>query len=252
MWRARKHSQLRDDARPVRSRSRMRPLLITFSGIDGSGKSTSIAALKELLSSTGLRVRVATFWDDVVILPRLRENLTQKLFGGQTGVGAPDCPVQRRDKNLRPWYATLARCGFYLLDAIHLRSVAKGMLNSEVDVVIFDRYFFDQLAVLPIEQRAVRIYVRWLFRLVPRPDIAYLLDADPELAFIRKPEYPLEFLNQYRHSYLLLRQLMAEATTTELTLIPALQLEETTRRIADEFKSAGICSPHQLSDLQRA
>jgi len=96
----------------------------------------------------------------------------------ETGVGAPERPVQRRDKNLRPWYVTLVRCGFYVLDAIHLRWLVKKMLSSEADVVVFDRYFYDQLAVLPIEQKAVRIYARLLFKLVPRPDIAYLLDAD--------------------------------------------------------------------------
>jgi len=190
---------------------------------------------------------VATFWDNVVVFPRLRQNLTRRLFRGETGVGAPERPVQRRDKNLRPWYVTLVRCGFYVLDAIHLRWLVKKMLSSEADVVVFDRYFYDQLAVLPIEQKAVRIYARLLFKLVPRPDIAYLLDADPEAAFIRKPEYPLEFLKRYRRSYLLVMELMRG-----ITLIPAVPLEEAGRRVEDEFKRAGICPPDHVRDLQRA
>jgi hypothetical protein len=147
------------------------------------------------------------------------------LFRGETGVGAPERPVQRCDKNLHPWYATLGRCVFFLLDAIHLRWLAKQMLCSEADVVIFDRYFYDQLAILPIQRNAVRIYARVLCKLVPRPDIAYLLDADPEAAFIRKPEYPLEFLKQYRRSYLLVRELVGG-----ITLIHALPLEDAARR----------------------
>jgi thymidylate kinase len=222
-------------------------LLITFSGIDGCGKSTNINTLTAWLTGAGLRVRVATFWDNVVILPRLRDRLTQTLFRGETGVGSPERPVHRRDKNLRPWYATLGRCGFYLLDAIHLRWLAKRMLSSEVDVVIFDRYFYDQLAILPMEQKAVRIYARLVFKLLPRPDIAYLLDADSEAAFARKPEYPLEFLKSYRRSYLLVRKLMGG-----MTLIHALPLLETERRIADEFKKLGICPSDRARDLQRA
>jgi len=121
------------------------------------------------------------------------------------------------------------------------------MLSSEVDVVIFDRYFYDQLAILPIEQKAVRIYARLLFKLLPQPDIAYLLDADPEAAFARKPEYPLEFLKQYRRSYLLVREVMGG-----ITLIDALPLEETSRKIADEFRRAGICVLDHTSAISNA
>lgn len=242
MWQATRDSSLRDAELPVRPRTR--PLLVTFSGIDGSGKSTNIATLTAWLKSAGLRVRVATFWDNVVVFPHLREALTHKLFRGETGIGAPARPVQRRDKNLSPWYATVARCGFYLLDAIHLRWLVKKMLSSEVDVVIFDRYFYDQLAILPIEQKAARIYARLLCKLLPRPDIAYLLDADPEAAFARKPEYPLEFLKRYRHSYLLVRKLIGG-----ITLIHALPLEGTSRKVADEFKRAGICAPAATSAI---
>jgi thymidylate kinase len=48
--------------------------------------------------------------------------------------------------------------------------------------------------------------------LVPKPDISYLLDADPVQARARKPEYPLEFLQANRQSYLTLSDMAGGMT----------------------------------------
>ena len=212
-----------------------RPLLVSFSGVDGSGKSTSIAFLTGRLAEAGARVRVMEFWNNVVVLRRFRENVTSAWFQGETGVGAPGKPVQRKDKNLRPWYATLGRCVLYFFDAIHLRMTVNRLFKSDVDVVVFDRYIFDQLATLPIENKAIRIYARLISKIVPRPDVAYLLDADPDAAFARKPEYPLDFLREYRLCYLRLKELLGC-----ITLISPLPIEETQRRLALEFDKTGF------------
>lgn len=74
-------------------------------------------------------------------------------------------------------------------------------------VIIFDRYIYDQLAALPIHRWPARTYARFVLSLTPKPDISYLLDADPQAARARKPEYPLEFLQTYRASYLELQKL---------------------------------------------
>lgn len=75
------------------------------------------------------------------------------------------------------------------------------------DVVVFDRYLYDQLANLGTRYLISRAYTRLVLRLIPHPDIAYLLDADPVLARARKPEYPVDFLSATRACYLALSKI---------------------------------------------
>lgn len=198
-----------------------RPLLVSFSGVDGAGKSTQIENLRERLASAGLKVQLLGFWDDVVVLTRYREEFVHKVYGSEKGIGAPGKPVDRRDKNVRAWYLTIARHALYLLDAVHLRKVVNAALKSGNDAVILDRYVYDELANLPLERPVTRSFVRFVESIVPLPDIAYLLDADPVAAHARKPEYSVVFMYKCRAAY---HQLAALLGT--MTIIPPLPLAE--------------------------
>ena len=57
------------------------------------------------------------------MLSRYREGFVHKVYGSEKGIGAPDRPVNRRDKNVRKWYLSIVRHGLYLLDALHLVKV---------------------------------------------------------------------------------------------------------------------------------
>jgi thymidylate kinase len=219
-----------------------RPLLISFSGLDGAGKSTQIENLQERLSSGGLKVQLLTFWDDVVLLTKYREGFVHKVYGSEKGIGAPTKPVNRRDKNVRAWYLTIARHALYLLDAIHLRQVVRKALKSGSDVVILDRYVYDELANLPFEHRLTRTFLCLIERIVPLPDIAYLLDADPEAAHKRKPEYPVDFMHKCRAAY---HRLAAFLGT--MTIIPPLPLAEAKRAVVTACDKAILAKELEIA-----
>jgi thymidylate kinase len=199
---------------------------VSFSGMDGAGKSTQIHNLMTRLSEAGLRVLLVTFWDDVARLKQIREVSGHKLFKGDKGVGSPTKPINRRDKNVRSWPMTLVRYFLYLVDAISLRMVVRKVLRSDADFIIFDRYAYDELANLTLGNRLARAYVRLILKIVPRPHLSYLLDADPLEARARKPEYPLDFLYLCRDSYATLSSLVGG-----MTIIPPMPVEDVGREV---------------------
>lgn len=189
-----------------------RTILVSFSGIDGAGKSTQIENLASHLRREGLRVHVVRFWDDVARLKGIRETSGHKIFKGDKGVGTPSTPINRRDKNVQSGWMTCVRLFLYLVDAISLRIVARRIAHLDVSVVIFDRYTYDELANLNLRNPLIRAYVRIIMLLAPRPHVSYVLDADPVQARARKPEYPLEFLHANRQAYLTLARLVEGIT----------------------------------------
>ncbi len=204
-------------------------MLITFSGLDGSGKSTQIEGLRAALGLLGYRSTLRAFWDHVVVGARWREGFVHKVYRSERGVGEPGKPVARRDKNVRHWYLTLARHLLYLLDAVHLDFVV-ARERRRGNALVMDRYIYDELANLPLANRATQLFVRAVHAFVPRPDIAYLLDADPDAAVARKPEYPVEFMRHCRAAYFeLARQL------GNLTVIPPLPLDKAREAVLREL-----------------
>ena len=193
----------------------MKSFVITFSGIDGAGKTTQIEKLSTYLAQAGIPVHNLTLWDDVALFQEARSKFSRAVLQSEPGAGAVGRPVERRDKNAQAAPLLLGRSILYVLDMISLRHTLRNVRSEIGGVIIFDRYLYDQLAALPMN--------RWLLRFTPKPDLAYILDADPKEACARKPEYPLEFMREYRKSYLALSRmaglhLVHEGTPEEVHL----------------------------------
>lgn len=211
------------------------PVIVSFSGIDGSGKSTQIESLCKRLEEAGLQVRLITFWDEVATLKKIREGAGNKVFRGDEGVGTVEKPINRRDKNIRTPLMTVVRLLLYLLDAVSLRKVTKAALKSRADVVIFDRYLYDEFANLNLQNRAFRRYARWTMKLVPKSNVSFVLDGDPIEARARKPEYPLDFLQFNRVSFLTLGKIFSG-----IIVIPPMPIDdvkaEIDKNLAESFR----------------
>jgi len=215
----------------VTARTANRPALITFSGIDGAGKTTQIECLQSRLQQQGLRVLRLSFWDDIAVWSKMRagvgnwslhskpvaenripKNVTADVSANVNAKSEPAF-VPQNNKHVRKWYLTTARSAFYLLDVARLHRVLSSKKIKDADVVIFDRYIYDQIANFS-SQWFARIYGKLLCWLAPAPALAFVIDASPEAAFARKPEYPLEFVRRNRQNFLNLRELVPQLIVT--------------------------------------
>jgi thymidylate kinase len=188
-----------------------RPFLITFSGIDGAGKSTQIELLSLHLQKQGLRVLQLSFWDDIAALSEMRAGAGYRVMGSSDAdpVNEPSL-APRNNKHVRKWYLTAARLAFYVLDVGRLYRVLASPRIKNCDVLILDRYVYDQIANIYSQSYAGRSYAKLLLSLTPAPDLAFIVDASPAAAFARKPEYPLEFVYRNRQTFLSLRELVPQ------------------------------------------
>jgi thymidylate kinase len=178
-------------------------VLITFSGLDGAGKSTLIAWLQTALQKQGHAVAVLHLNDDVGVyaylrvfrnwLLRLRGRAPARATARKTGPVVPRAGAARRLRNALVWSATL-RCVVYPIDLLIFTLYRFYIEKITHRVLLTDRYFYDTL--VDLSKGGSRAVHRLLQLLTPTPDVPVLLDVPPEHAFARKGEYSLPYLER--------------------------------------------------------
>lgn len=177
-------------------------MLITFSGLDGSGKSTLIDCVKESLEKQDRRVAVSHMNYDVGVYPLMR--FFFKRF--QTDTHAPtekafEGNFSSRLAKLRYklFWSKGLRVLIYPADVLIFLAYRMYVEKIKGEVLIMDRYFYDTLVDVTGSRRSFKLsLLSWL---TPKPTLPVYLDISAEEAFARKQEYSVEYLSGRRSSY---------------------------------------------------
>ena len=183
-------------------------MLITFSGLDGSGKSTLVGYLKEALERDNKQVVVSHMNYDVGLYSFLR--FVRPKFAKTNGrAGQTHAPRDRafesdfQTKTAKLRYKLVWNKGLrfliYPLDVLIFRFYRLYVESMNQRVLIMDRYFYDTVVDITGARRSFQ--TRLLSWLTPTPDLSIYLDCNAEQAFRRKHEYSVDFLNRRRLSY---------------------------------------------------
>jgi thymidylate kinase len=180
-----------------------RGILVAFSGVDGSGKSTQVDLLEESFEKVHIPVlRIRSRWRPVLSLPLLvvMRRLGYARVHRAGGVYIVETRLPSRG-GLTSLWCVLTQVENIVKTGVKL--VFPLLLGR---TVICDRYSLDMLvdgmAGLHDTPGYTRLGFR-LLRLLPRPNFAFYMDIDPEVAFRRKPDLPgledyVERLRLYR------------------------------------------------------
>lgn len=166
---------------------------IAISGLDGSGKTTTINNFSELLNKLNIKHRTVHFYYVYIplkILSFLKINKREDEGDKYKNSINNEIESLKKGKSKRwMWFViTDALIQYYYVKIISFNKV-----------VIFDRFFYDYL--ISFDFLNVKYSKKLLLKIFPKVDKYFLQIADYEILRKRKPEHTIEFFKQCYGKY---------------------------------------------------
>lgn len=162
-------------------------LSVAFLSPDGGGKSTIINRIEETCAGSFCGIKY------IYTRPHLLKNLGayNPVNPHDEGTDNPDPHGKKLHGKFKSWIRFL----YYITDYILGTIVKIYPMKVMKHLVVFDRYYYDYLVDLQRYQYDLPKWAPKVFlKLIPTPDIVFILDGDPENLYARKKELTLEEL----------------------------------------------------------
>lgn len=175
---------------------------ITLSGLDGSGKSTQIKLLREYFESRGLKVFY--FHSVAFSLPNRFASFANEVFSFFHPLHHPEKETEKQTSKSvvrAGWLTVQLRKLFLFIDIIRFKKLLKKLDCQKYDILLSDRYFFDNVVnLLFLSGKSGRLFAE---RFVPAPQTAIYLDADPQAIMRRerRPDQGIEYLESKKEIF---------------------------------------------------
>lgn len=212
-----------------------RGITITFSGVDGAGKSTVLEKVNETLQK---KYRQRT-----VVLrhrPELLPILSSLLHGRKKAEKRAKETLPRQGKNTG-YISSLVRFLYYYTDYVlgqfyvYLRYTLRGY------TVLYDRYYFDFI----VDHRRSNMELpgwltRLFYRLIFKPEVNIFLYADADVIRARKQELSSEDILTLTNGYRNLFEALSKKSRQQYIAINNINLEETLQHVMKACVKATI------------
>jgi thymidylate kinase len=204
--------------------------IITFSGVDGAGKTTILTEVKELLS-TEYKKNVVVIRHRPSILPIL-----SAVKHGKKKAEQKTMEVLPRSGKNSSTISSLLRFGYYLVDYIFGQWIVFVRHSLKGDIIIYDRYYFDFIndarrTNIQLNEKFIKFFYRFIFK----PDINIFLYASPDIILSRKQEMDKESIIELTSKYKMLFESLANKKREKYVCIENIDKEKTLQTIENLY-----------------